>query len=246
MNSVLREAPPIKPPSMSCWASRPAALAPFMEPPYWMRTLDATAGETLEESQARILAWTSWACSGDAVTPVPMAQTGSYATAIESQSFSVKSPFNRAPRWSSSTTASILPASRSSRVSPTQNMTLSPALSAFFVFVTTRSEDSFWFVRRSEWPRITHVHPISFSISAGTSPVYAPYDVALQSCAPTAMSLRIVFNTSGMNTYGTPTTTSAHGGIGPASFNPFTSFDTEPTVPFDFQFPPIRYFLGYL
>lgn len=30
--------------------------------------------------------WTSWACAGVATTPVPMAQTGSYATTTRDQS----------------------------------------------------------------------------------------------------------------------------------------------------------------
>ncbi len=61
--------------------------------------------------------------------------------------------------WSSSTTASMRPASRSSSVSPTQTITLRPASKACFVFVATSAEDSPWFVRRSEWPRMTHLTP---------------------------------------------------------------------------------------
>ncbi len=61
--------------------------------------------------------------------------------------------------WSSSTTASMRPASRSSSVSPTQTITLRPASSACFVFVATSADDSPWFVRRSEWPRMTHFTP---------------------------------------------------------------------------------------
>ena len=41
---------------------------------------------------------------------------------------------------------------------------------------------------------------------------------------------------------GTPTTTSTHAGIGPASFNVFTSFSTLSLVPLHFQLPPMRYF----
>ena len=37
----------------------------------------AMAGDTFVASHARIDACTSWACSGVAVLPVPMAQTGS-------------------------------------------------------------------------------------------------------------------------------------------------------------------------
>ena len=56
---------------MSGFERRPAALAPFMEPPYWMRVAFAMAGDTLAASHARIDACTSWACSGVAVLPVP-------------------------------------------------------------------------------------------------------------------------------------------------------------------------------
>ena len=61
--------------------------------------------------------------------------------------------------WSSSTTASMRPASRSSSVSPTHTITLRPASKACFVFVATSADDSPWFVRRSEWPRMTHFTP---------------------------------------------------------------------------------------
>ena len=77
MNSALSDAPPLNPPSMSGFERRPAALAPFMEPPYWMRVALAMAGDTFVASHARIDACTSCACSGVAVLPVPMAQTGS-------------------------------------------------------------------------------------------------------------------------------------------------------------------------
>jgi hypothetical protein len=42
-----------------------------------MRVASPTAGETRFESQARVSAWTSWACAAVATLPVPMAQTGS-------------------------------------------------------------------------------------------------------------------------------------------------------------------------
>merc|ERR1719254_305024 len=56
--SILREAPP-------------------MRPPYWMRTAAATSGLTFSDIHARMFAWVSWAISGVAVRPVPMAHTGS-------------------------------------------------------------------------------------------------------------------------------------------------------------------------
>lgn len=45
----------------------------------------ATSAETLFLSQSRRAACTSWACSGVATLPVPIAQTGSYAMTTLSQ-----------------------------------------------------------------------------------------------------------------------------------------------------------------
>mmetsp|Transcript_28108 Transcript_28108/g.87245 ORF Transcript_28108/g.87245 Transcript_28108/m.87245 type:complete len:204 (-) Transcript_28108:2-613(-) len=151
-----------------------------------------------------------------------------------------------APMWSSRTTASILPASRSSSVSPTQTMTERPASSACLVFAATSADVSFWFVRRSEWPRMTHGTPKSASMDAASSPVYAPKPVAEQSCAATEMSRRSVASTVPMWIAGTPTTTSTHGGMSPALLSVVTSAATLSLVPLHFQFPPMRYCLpGY-
>ena len=67
--SIFNDDPPINPPSMSAIARRPAALAPFMLPPYWMRTAEATSGPTLSDTHWRMLAWVSCAISGVAVSP---------------------------------------------------------------------------------------------------------------------------------------------------------------------------------
>ena len=42
-SSAFSAAPPIKPPSMSFCESSPFALSGFMEPPYWMGMISATA-----------------------------------------------------------------------------------------------------------------------------------------------------------------------------------------------------------
>ena len=56
----------------------PATLAAFTEPPYRMRTRGGgvVAGD-LARPGPRIAAHTSWASSGVATSPVPIAQTGS-------------------------------------------------------------------------------------------------------------------------------------------------------------------------
>jgi len=57
-----------------------------------MRVSAATAAETLSAIHWRSHACTSWAMAGEATLPVPMAHTGSYATATLAQSFSVSLP----------------------------------------------------------------------------------------------------------------------------------------------------------
>lgn len=54
----------------------------------------ATSSLTSFASQARMFLWTSCACSGEAVFPVPMAQTGSYAmtTLVQSLTFAGGAP----------------------------------------------------------------------------------------------------------------------------------------------------------
>ena len=72
-----RDAPPIRPPSTSGWASSSAALPAFIEPPYWITVLSATAASYRPAMVSRISLQTSLACSAVAVRPVPIAQTGS-------------------------------------------------------------------------------------------------------------------------------------------------------------------------
>lgn len=79
-NSGFKEAPPTKNPSISGCPASSLQLAPVTEPPYWIRIFSATCGLTFLSNQPRRALCTSCACSGVAVFPVPMAQTGSYAT----------------------------------------------------------------------------------------------------------------------------------------------------------------------
>ena len=56
----------------------PATLAAFTEPPYRMRSaVGGVAVRAVSATRARIAAQTSWASSGVATSPVPMAHTGS-------------------------------------------------------------------------------------------------------------------------------------------------------------------------
>src|SRR5262249_41511393 len=72
-----RLAPPIRPPSMSGWAKSSAALPGLTLPPYWIRTRSPTPCRP--STRPRMNAWAACAISGVAVSPVPIAQTGSAA-----------------------------------------------------------------------------------------------------------------------------------------------------------------------
>jgi hypothetical protein len=79
-------APPTKNPSTSgCCASSLAFLSVTL-PPYKILVSSAAFSDTFSLSQARMAAWTSWACAVVATFPVPMAHTGSYAITILLQS----------------------------------------------------------------------------------------------------------------------------------------------------------------
>lgn len=56
-------------------AESSGAFLAFAEPPYWMRMFSAHSVETFVASHARSSLCVSCACSADAETPVPMAQT---------------------------------------------------------------------------------------------------------------------------------------------------------------------------
>ncbi len=100
-------------------------------------------------SCARKTACTACACAGDAVCPVPIAQTGSYASATSLMQWPLR--WITAASWRL-TTASVWPASRSCSVSPTQTMGVRPAASARCAFCATTWSVSPWYWRRSECP----------------------------------------------------------------------------------------------
>ncbi|CAM5734664.1 hypothetical protein SBADM41S_12007 [Streptomyces badius] len=64
-------------PSTSGCVMIAATLPDLTEPPYWMRTASASSCEYSSARRRRIAPQTSWASSGVATSPVPMAQTGS-------------------------------------------------------------------------------------------------------------------------------------------------------------------------
>src|SRR5437870_1465514 len=108
----------------------------------------------------------SCAISGVAVRPVPIAQTGSYAS---TRSECGSSTDSWRPR-----TSSVSPRSRSACVSPTQAITRRPASSAAQARLATVSSVSPKYWRRSEWPTREPTAPSSSSSGAEISPVYAP------------------------------------------------------------------------
>jgi hypothetical protein len=69
------EAPPTSAPSISGLRSSASTESGVTEPPYKMRTEDATSSPYAVRSQERISACTDWAISGVAVLPVPIAHT---------------------------------------------------------------------------------------------------------------------------------------------------------------------------
>src|SRR5581483_6766890 len=78
-SSGSRLAPPTSAPSIASGASTSAAFSGFTDPPYRIRTA-APAASSRAAMRERMNAIASAACSGLALRPVPMAQTGSYAT----------------------------------------------------------------------------------------------------------------------------------------------------------------------
>src|SRR6266850_4612302 len=127
---------------------------------------------------------TACACSGVAVLPVPITQTGSYARTA---------PFSTSPPNSSRTaatcrptTSSVTPLSRSASVSPTQMIGTIPAASTAFALSATVRSSSQNNCLRSECPTITYRQPNSRSIPADTSPVNAPLEYWLTFWAPHA------------------------------------------------------------
>jgi len=77
LNSGFREAPPTKNPSIFGYLIRPGAVFALADPPYKILVELAISSDTLSLSQDLVKLMASSACSGEAVLPVPMAQTGS-------------------------------------------------------------------------------------------------------------------------------------------------------------------------
>ena len=150
-----------------------------------MRISSAIFSSYICPSSFRIKSCTSCACSGVAVRPVPMAQTGSYAM-VTAMSFSALKPAR--PSFSCRVTTSfVCEASRSSRSSPTHKIGKSPPAIAAATFLFINSSDSPITCRRSEWPQRQYKQPTSFSIEALISPVKAPSGSKYISWAPTAI-----------------------------------------------------------
>mmetsp|Transcript_75098 Transcript_75098/g.218012 ORF Transcript_75098/g.218012 Transcript_75098/m.218012 type:complete len:210 (+) Transcript_75098:163-792(+) len=175
VNVGFNDAPPTRNPSMSGLVINSAQFSGVTLPPYWIRMLSATSADTADFKYARIAACVSCAWSGVATLPVPIAQTGSYAITTLDQSLTF---VVMADNWRLFT-SSVLPASRSSKVSPMQNTTFKPASWHFAIFSAVSSSVSPYFVRRSEWPINVHERPRSTMASAVHSPVKAPAPVLL-------------------------------------------------------------------
>src|SRR3954454_21447064 len=156
-DSTSSEAPPTSAPSTPSCESSSSAFSAFTEPPY----------STGTSSRLLISPCACRACPADAVWPVPIAQTGSYA--ITSRSCGPTASFS-ASTWMRST-SSVCPDSRSSSDSPTQAITRSPPSRPATVRLATVSSVSPKYCRRSEWPTIAPFTPSSVSMAAETSPV---------------------------------------------------------------------------
>src|SRR6266700_1507634 len=121
------------------------------------------------------------AVSGVAVSPVPIAQTGSYAITILANCSS-----DSAAMAHRNCSISAFPAFFFSR-SPTQTIGVSPASMAATVFSNTLSLVSPKYLRRSLCPTITCEQPNALIIGPETSPVKAPSVAQQRFCAPTCI-----------------------------------------------------------
>mmetsp|Transcript_627 Transcript_627/g.1293 ORF Transcript_627/g.1293 Transcript_627/m.1293 type:complete len:233 (-) Transcript_627:108-806(-) len=192
MISGLSDAPPTRKPSMSGHADRSGAFLALAEPPYWMRTSSAVLASTLVAIHSRIALCVSCACSGVAVTPVPMAHTGSYAITsrdLSSKALRIGTSTVSCGMIDSAMSASR-PFSRMGSGSPMQYTHTRPFSRMYAAFVARSSSVSLGVgrpnsPRRSEWPIRQHFRPISTIWSTAISPVYAPQPLKLQFCGVT-------------------------------------------------------------
>jgi hypothetical protein len=126
-------------------------------------------------------AHTSWASSGVAVLPVPIAQTGSYAiTMLDLLGLEpVQAGVELVVQC-----ATCAPASRTSRPSPTHRMGVRPAASAALTLALTSASSSWWYCRALRVPD-HHVRAAQLGQHRPEmSPVYAPLACGDRSCAP--------------------------------------------------------------
>ncbi len=83
----------------------------------------------------------------------------------------------------------MIPTSRSSRLSPTQQIGIIPLRMTAFILAATVSSSSPNNRRRSEWPTITYSTCSLASMRELTSPVNAPASSTAQFCAPSATGI---------------------------------------------------------
>lgn len=108
------------------------------DPPYKILTEFCASADTFVPSHSLISACVSYAISGVAVLPVPIAQTGSYAITIFDQS----STCSLIALSYLSFTSLVLPDSLSSSDSPMHAKTENPCSTALFVLRATSSSVS--------------------------------------------------------------------------------------------------------
>mmetsp|Transcript_9087 Transcript_9087/g.21395 ORF Transcript_9087/g.21395 Transcript_9087/m.21395 type:complete len:230 (+) Transcript_9087:111-800(+) len=191
-NSGLSEAPPTRKPSMSGWAERSGAFLALAEPPYWMRISSAVFSSTLALIQSRMALCVSCACSGEAVTPVPMAHTGSYAITtfdLSSRALRIGTMTSSCGMIDSFMSASR-PFSRMGSGSPMHHTHIRPFSRMYAHLVASSASDSGGVgrpnsPRRSEWPIRQHLRPRLTIWSTAISPVKAPQPLKLQFCGAT-------------------------------------------------------------
>src|SRR5580692_1085164 len=177
------DAPPTSAPSTSVSVKSSAAFSGLTDPPYRIRTASA-ACLSRSPTSARMNAIASCACSGVATLPVPIAHIGSYAiTTSASRSLGT---FARSSRTCWRSLRSVSSLSRSSSVSPTHRIGVSPAASAAGTFSASALSVSPNSARRSECPSTTPRTSSSHSIGAEISPVYAPSGSWCMFCAYTS------------------------------------------------------------